>query len=99
MYVYKRTDHQLYTVGFYSPDGEWEPESDHDNIRDAAARVVSLNGGTQIKNPSKDECDQLLKSIDHVSCESYDYYGIPLCNDEAMDKLRSVIREWLFSLS
>ena len=32
MYVYVRGEgphEQLYTVGFYKPDGTWEPESDH----------------------------------------------------------------------
>jgi hypothetical protein len=34
-----------YTVGFYSPDGEWHPESDHASGDDAAKRVHYLNGG------------------------------------------------------
>ena len=37
--------HQLFTVGFYKPDGKFEPESDHDNKDDAAERVRYLNGG------------------------------------------------------
>jgi len=32
-YVYIRSEPQLWTVGFYKPDGKWEPESDHDNER------------------------------------------------------------------
>jgi hypothetical protein len=38
----------LYTVGFYRPDGKWEPESDHGGAngkREAARRVAYLNGG------------------------------------------------------
>jgi hypothetical protein len=35
-----------YVVGFYSPDGEWHPESDHATGDAAAARVNYLNGGT-----------------------------------------------------
>ncbi len=35
----------LYTVGFYSPDGKWEPESDFSTRDEAAARVAYLNGG------------------------------------------------------
>ncbi len=35
----------LYTVGFYKPNGQFEPESDHDNKGDAAERVAWLNGG------------------------------------------------------
>lgn len=37
----------LYTVGFYSPNGKWDPESDHGGETgraDAAARVAWLNG-------------------------------------------------------
>ena len=49
MYVYIKTpgghDYPaLYTVGFYKPDGEWEPESDHESQDDAANRVAWLNG-------------------------------------------------------
>lgn len=36
---------ELWTVGFYRPSGEWEPESDHDSADKAARRVHYLNGG------------------------------------------------------
>jgi hypothetical protein len=49
MYVYKKSsmpgEDYLYTVGFYKPDGRWEPESDHNSATEAAARVNWLNGG------------------------------------------------------
>jgi len=32
-------------VGFYDPNGQWIPESDHFEIFSAAARVHYLNGG------------------------------------------------------
>lgn len=35
----------LWTVGHYSPDGEWNPESDHKSPESAAERVHYLNGG------------------------------------------------------
>ncbi len=44
-YVYKQTEPGLWTVGFYKPDGEWEPESDHSSKENAAERVHWLNGG------------------------------------------------------
>jgi hypothetical protein len=44
-YVYLRSEPGLYTVGFYKPDGKWEPESDHDSAEEAAKRVRYLNGG------------------------------------------------------
>jgi len=45
MYVYIRTEPQLWTVGFYGPDGKFVPETDHDSTDSAAARVRYLNGG------------------------------------------------------
>lgn len=54
MYVYIMSENfldldqvrrQLFTVGFYKPDGEFEPESDHDSKKKAAARVHYLSGG------------------------------------------------------
>jgi len=47
MYVYiQSTGHNppLWTVGFYQPDGTWEPESDHTDADSAAARTAWLNG-------------------------------------------------------
>ncbi len=53
MYVYIRevkrradeTNTWSYTVGFYAPNGEFEPESKHDHPERAASRVHYLNGG------------------------------------------------------
>lgn len=45
MYVYVQFEPNLWTVGFYSPDGKFNPESDHNNKDDAADRVHYLNGG------------------------------------------------------
>ena len=44
-YVYIRSEPSLWTVGFYRPDGKWEPESDHGSSEEAAERVTRLNGG------------------------------------------------------
>lgn len=44
-YVYICSEPGLWTVGFYKPDGKWEPESDHGSTELAAARVAYLNGG------------------------------------------------------
>jgi hypothetical protein len=44
MYVYIESEPGLYTVGFYSPDNKWHPESDHDKKEEAAKRVNYLNG-------------------------------------------------------
>lgn len=47
MYVYQSFESGLWTVGFYKPDGTWEPESDHSSSDEAAARVAWLNGGSR----------------------------------------------------
>lgn len=47
MWVYLESDPGLYTVGYYAPDGEWMPESDHSSSEDAAKRVHYLNGGKE----------------------------------------------------
>lgn len=43
-YVYIRTEPQLWTAGHFTPDGQWEPESDHGSKDEAARRVAWLNG-------------------------------------------------------
>jgi hypothetical protein len=37
--------HHLYTVGFYDPNGKFQPDTDHDDKEKAAERVSWLNGG------------------------------------------------------
>lgn len=44
MYVYIKSEPGLWTVGFYTPKGEWISESDHGNKAEAAYRVHYLNG-------------------------------------------------------
>lgn len=53
MYCYIQSEPQLWTVGFYSPDGKWHPDSDHSNREEAAERVAWLNGSSkEQKQPS-----------------------------------------------
>ena len=47
MYVYIKTEPGLWTVGFYSPDGEWNTESDYATTGEAASRVAWLNGSNE----------------------------------------------------
>lgn len=42
MYVYIKSEPQLWTVGFYAPDGEWVSESDYECRDDAAERVRGM---------------------------------------------------------
>jgi hypothetical protein len=46
-YVYIKSEQSLWTVGFYNPNGEWNPESDHGSTDEAAKRVNYLNGGAE----------------------------------------------------
>jgi len=48
VYIHSDTDQYgqwLWTVGFYAPDGTFQPESDHSKQEEAAERVHYLNGG------------------------------------------------------
>lgn len=45
IWLYIKSESRLWTVGFYKPDGKFEPESDHDSSDKAAERVHYLNGG------------------------------------------------------
>ncbi len=47
MYLYIKSETNLWTVGFYSPDGTWHSESDHSTQQEAAQRVHWLNGGNK----------------------------------------------------
>lgn len=44
MYVYIQTEPNLWTVGFYKPDGKWYSETDYTSPKAAADRVSYLNG-------------------------------------------------------
>ena len=45
-WVYIKSEPRLWTVGFYRPDGKWEPESDHSTPEEAARQVNFLCGGS-----------------------------------------------------
>ncbi len=45
-WVYVKSEAQVWTTGFYDPDGEWQGDEDHDNAEAAARRVNYLNGGS-----------------------------------------------------
>ena len=47
MYVYVQSEPGLWTVGFYTPDGRWISESDHESTESAARRVAWLNGAKE----------------------------------------------------
>ncbi len=54
MYIYIYCNYaKVYTVGFYSPDGKWNPESDWFTSEDAAKRVHYLNGGSDADSTNR----------------------------------------------
>jgi hypothetical protein len=57
MYVYIESEHNLWTVGFYKPDGNWNPESDWPTTKEAADRVHWLNGGDSNEVHSRQDRD------------------------------------------
>ena len=48
MYVYVNSERNLYTVGFYDPQGRWQPDSDYNSRQEAGDRVAYLNGSKTI---------------------------------------------------
>jgi len=65
-----------YTVGFYKPDGIWEPESDHDNQEEAVKRVAWLNGnGGEINLNNEDPPNYYV--TDHFK---YSDFICPCCD-------------------
>jgi hypothetical protein len=52
MWVYRtigKAGVSVFQVGYFMPDGTWEPDGDYSTKEDAAARVNYLNGGTRNK--------------------------------------------------
>jgi hypothetical protein len=76
MYVYRQSETAqetgstpLYTVGYYDPDGKWNPESDHGGEKgqeDAANRVAFLNGQPPPRRPGRTKDGHLVQRIIRV---------------------------------
>lgn len=47
VWVYERTEANLWTVGFYGPTGKWNTDNDYNDRNKARERVAYLNGGGQ----------------------------------------------------
>lgn len=45
MWIYIRSEPNLWTVGFYDPVGTFQSDSDHESVNSARERVHYLNGG------------------------------------------------------
>jgi len=71
-YVSVKSEGSLWTVGFYRPDGVFEPESDFASSEEAARRVRYLNGG------SIDEERKIRISIDSLKKDLSPRSGLSL---------------------
>ncbi len=60
-WIYIKSEPGLWTVGFYRPDGRFEPESDHESHTAAANHVHFLNGGSGIS--ARPKVEQLVKRV------------------------------------
>jgi hypothetical protein len=49
-WIYKKTEPRLWTVGYYTPNGEWYPTADYGTEKEAVEQVHYLNGGDCDKN-------------------------------------------------
>ena len=47
-WVYLQAEPRLFTVGFFDPAGNWQPDSDHPSRDHAASRCNFLNGGWKV---------------------------------------------------
>ena len=47
VYIQSEIGPDLFTVGFYTPSGDWQAESDYTDREQAARRVHYLNGGDE----------------------------------------------------
>ena len=45
MWVYVNSEPGLWTVGFYSPDGKWHPDSDWGSQKEAADLTCDISNG------------------------------------------------------
>ena len=96
MYVYIKSETNLWTVGFYSPDGKWHSDSDWPNQIDASNRVIELNGGARRVStiePPDPQDETLAKAI-----RTYEEnIGIitPMIADELKDIVKTYPTGWL----
>lgn len=61
MYVYIRSEPQLWTVGFYDPSGKFQTDSDHESPDKAAERASELNGNSTKHASHVEHLKRMLK--------------------------------------
>jgi len=75
MYVYLQSEPGLWTVGFYTPDGKWEPESDHESVAAAADRVHWLNGYAQGEQVARDAVEARRRTAEEQRINEHEMWG------------------------
>jgi hypothetical protein len=75
MYVYLQSEPGLWTVGFYTPDGKWESESDHESAEAAAQRVHWLNGAAQGERVASDEAEARRHTVEEQRINELEMWG------------------------
>ena len=85
MWVYVRSEPQLYTVGFYAPSGTWHTDSDHGTKEEAGERVHYLNGGSIVtkKSPQSKKKDAIALVSDAQAEASKKRFAPPTIEDVA----------------
>jgi len=93
MFVYKRTEKNLWTVGHYDGN-KWVPESDHGTAKEAGIKAACLNGsgGYQLPNLNfymlREHKELLLEAINkYPELEELDgiVHLIDAIQDQAVD--------------
>lgn len=96
-YVYRQSEPDLWTVGFFDPDGVWNPDSDHDSPAAAADRLHWLNGGTPAPRFRQTTRPRLSDAeVEEVRCSTH--LAEPLLREliylrGRVDKLRGIVWE------
>lgn len=65
LWVYVKSESNLWTVGFYDPQGKWHPESDHAYQFKTVRRVHYLNGGETESHPDELLRDAMIQFLDN----------------------------------
>ena len=66
MWVYEKTEDYLWTVGHYSPNGEWHTDSDHPTPEEAADRCACLNGDAITRISGIKDLDKKIEAINSL---------------------------------
>jgi hypothetical protein len=89
LYHYIESEPGLFTVGTGTPGpgGDWEPDSDHSNRRDAAHRAAELNG-LDIPEACNctDELAGLRKQVDELAAAVRTLQGTKVQTLDAQDR-------------